>query len=107
MKGGIGVEKIDYKKDLKELYLPSAKQVALVEVPEMNFVMIDGEGDPNTAPQFQDAMQALYTISYTAKFMLKKEGIGPIMPWPRLKDCGGLMIRGISMRRTRNHGSGL
>lgn len=71
------MEKIDYKKDLKELYLPSAKQVALVEVPEMNFVMIDGEGDPNTAPQFQDAMQALYAISYTAKFMLKKEQVGP------------------------------
>lgn len=71
------MEKMDYKKDLKELYMPSAKQVALVEVPEMNFVMIDGEGDPNTAPQFQDAMQALYAISYTAKFMLKKEQVGP------------------------------
>ena len=71
------MEKIDYRKDLKELYFPSARQVAIIEVPEMNFVMIDGEGDPNTVPEFQDAMQALYTISYTTKFMLKKGKAGP------------------------------
>jgi hypothetical protein len=71
------VDKLDYKKDMKELYFPSAREVAVVEVPSMNFVMIDGEGDPNTSREFQDAMQALYAISFTNKFMLKKEGVGP------------------------------
>ena len=41
------MEKIDYKKQLKHLYKPSAKKVEIVNVPEMNFVLIDGQGDPN------------------------------------------------------------
>jgi hypothetical protein len=71
------MEKLDYKKEMKDLYLPSAKEVAVVDVPAMRFVMIDGKGDPNISQDFQDAMQALYTISYTIKFMLKKEQEGP------------------------------
>jgi hypothetical protein len=68
--------KIDYKKALKHLYLPSAKKVELVEVPAMRFLMIDGEGDPNTSPAFQEAIEALYSLSYTLKFMVKKGTIG-------------------------------
>jgi hypothetical protein len=41
--------KIDLKKENKELYDPSAKEVSIVDVPKMNFLMIDGEGDPNTS----------------------------------------------------------
>ena len=65
------MEKTDLKKELKELYLPSAKKVSVVDVPEMNFVMIDGTGDPNTAGSFQEAIGVLYGLSYTAKFMIK------------------------------------
>ena len=68
--------KIDYKKELKRLYSPSAKKVEIVEVPQMNFLMVDGEGDPNTARSFSDAIEALYPVSYTLKFMVKKGGIG-------------------------------
>ena len=70
------MDKIDYKKELKHLYKPSTKDVAIVEVPTMNFLMVDGEGDPNTAPAFQDAVEVLYQVSYTLKFMVKKGDIG-------------------------------
>ena len=58
------MEKIDYKKELKHLYKPSVKNVEVVEVPQMNFLMIDGEGDPNTSQSFQDAVEVLYPLSY-------------------------------------------
>lgn len=70
------MKKIDYKKQLKHLYSPSARNVAVVEVPEMNFLMIDGEGDPNTSPSFHNAIEALYPLAYTLKFMVKKGTIG-------------------------------
>ena len=38
------MEKIDFKKTLKQLYQPSAKEIASVDVPEMNFLMVDGDG---------------------------------------------------------------
>ena len=48
----------------------------LVQVPALEFLCIDGHGDPNTSPRYADAVQALYSVSYAAKFALKKaEGI--------------------------------
>jgi hypothetical protein len=66
------MEKMDYKKQLENLYKPSAKNVAMVEVPKMNFLMVDGEGDPNTAQAFSNAVEALFSVAYTLKFMVKK-----------------------------------
>lgn len=66
------MEKIDLKKELKHLYNPP-KEIALVDVPEMNFLMIDGAGDPNTSQEYQNAIESLYAVSYTLKFMVKKE----------------------------------
>ena len=76
------MEKLDLRKELKHLYNPSAKAFQLIDVPSMQFVMIDGEGDPNTAESFRLAMEALYTVSYTLKFGLKKnQGVDyPVMP---------------------------
>ena len=68
--------KIDYKKELKNLYSSSAEKVEVVEVPQMNFLMIDGEGDPNTSQSFQDAIDVLYPLSYTLKFIIKRGEIG-------------------------------
>lgn len=65
--------KIDLKKENKELYSPSKKEPGIVEVPEMNFLMIDGQGDPNTSKEYQDAMEALFPVSYKTKFISKKE----------------------------------
>ncbi len=64
--------KIDLKREMKHLYKPSARESSVVDVPLMNFLMIDGSGDPNTAVEFQEAIEVLYGVSYTAKFMLKK-----------------------------------
>lgn len=63
----------DYRRELKELYNPPSDKVVLVEVPEMDFLMVDGTGDPRTAPAYREALEALYSASYTLKFMLKKE----------------------------------
>lgn len=73
--------KLDLKKDLKHLYSPSAKAFAFVDVPTMNFLMIDGKGDPNTSQDYKDAVEALYAVSYTLKFAIKKgQGIDyPVM----------------------------
>jgi len=67
--------KIDYKKELKHLYKPSAKKVVSVEVPTMNYLMVDGEGAPGSK-QHQAAIEALYSVAYTLKFMVKRGEIG-------------------------------
>jgi hypothetical protein len=71
---------MDYKKDLKHLYLPSTKQFAIVDVPRMNFLMIDGHGNPNNNPDYQAIMEALYAVAYTIKFAVKKEGLEFAVP---------------------------
>jgi hypothetical protein len=67
---------LDLKKDLKYLYQPSAKKPEILQVPGLQFAMIDGAiekgQEPGNSPGFQVATQALYSISYTLKFMLKK-----------------------------------
>ena len=72
---------VDLKKQLKHLYQPSTKEFEVVEVPPMNFLMIDGHGDPNTAPEYQDAVEALYATAYALKFVCKKEqGLDYVVP---------------------------
>jgi hypothetical protein len=67
---------LDLKKELKYLYAPSAKKVEIVQVPRLQFAMIDGEiekgYEPGNSPAFAEATEALYGISYTLKFMFKK-----------------------------------
>jgi len=67
---------LDLKKQFKYLYTPSAKKVEIVQVPSLQFAMIDGAiekgSEPGKSPLFAEATQALYGISYTLKFMLKK-----------------------------------
>jgi hypothetical protein len=63
--------KVDLKKELKHLYNPSDKEVSIVDVPAMNFLMINGKGAPSS-PQYKQSIEALFTVSYTLKFMIKK-----------------------------------
>jgi hypothetical protein len=67
------MKRLDLKKDLRALYAPSPREVEMVRVPKLNFLMIDGKGDPNLSPGFALAVQALYAAAYTLKFMIKKE----------------------------------
>ena len=79
---------LDLKKELKYLYAPSAKKAEIVKVSKLQFAMIDGvieKGkEPGNSPAFAEATQALYSISYTLKFMLKKRKTNaidyPVMP---------------------------
>lgn len=79
--------KIDYKKVLKDLYQPSAKEPVIIEVPAMNFIMMDGVINPGETPEnsadFQMVMPVMYGLVYTLKFMLKGKSNIPdsiIMP---------------------------
>jgi hypothetical protein len=73
--------KLDLKKTLKHLYNPPTKDFTVIEVPPLNFLMLDGQGDPNTAPAYKEAVEALYAVAYTLKFAVKKaQGIDyPVM----------------------------
>ncbi len=64
--------KTDFKKTLKHLYNPPRRFVT-VDVPEMQFVMVDGHGDPNTTQDYKDAVETLYAMAYKIKFMSKKD----------------------------------
>ena len=72
--------KLDFKKTMKEYYQPSSKEVVLVEVPEMQFLMIDGMGSPGDSKEYQDALAALYPIAFKAKFLSKAKGKDYVVP---------------------------
>jgi len=77
------VNVLDLKRDLKWLYAPSVKEVSEVVVPPMRFLMLDGEGDPNSNQSYADALEALYAMAYTLKFAAKKGEMAtdfPVMP---------------------------
>lgn len=65
--------KIDYKKELKEFYKPPKNRVVFVDVPLMNYIMVDGKGNPNNSKEFQEAMETLFPVAYGIKFRIKKE----------------------------------
>jgi hypothetical protein len=65
--------KIDFTKELKHLYRPSASAFDVVEVPPMIYLMLDGHGDPNTAAEYAQAVEALYATAYRIKFISKDE----------------------------------
>ena len=68
--------KVDLKKELKDLYQPSAKAVCEVNVPALTYLMIDGQGDPNASKSYAAAVEALFAVSYAIKFMVKKGPTG-------------------------------
>lgn len=67
------MSKVDLKKEFKHLYNSSPKEVTLVDVLQMNFLLAEGSGDPNTVKDFPELVEALYSLSYTLKFMFKKK----------------------------------
>lgn len=79
---------LDLKKQFKHLYQPSAKKVEAIQVPDLQFTMVDGAiekgSEPGKSPSFAEATQALYSLCYTLKFMLKKRKTNafdyPVMP---------------------------
>jgi len=69
------MQKIDHIKELSHLYKQPKNSISLVEVPQMQFLMIDGEKDPNQNPDYTNAVSALFSVAYKIKFMIKKSPI--------------------------------
>lgn len=67
--------KREWKKEEKELYLPKTVPT-LVKVPSMNYFIVEGKGNPNTSKSFEEAVQALYSLSYAIR-MMPKNGVTP------------------------------
>ncbi|MFY9419302.1 MAG: GyrI-like domain-containing protein [Limnochordia bacterium] len=67
--------KFYFKKEEKHLYQPKTTP-AIVDVPEMLFLAVDGQGDPNTSQEYREAVELLYGLSYTIK-MSPKSGSAP------------------------------
>lgn len=66
------MNKLDLKRELAYLYRPSAREVVTVQVPAMNFLMVDGSGDPNTTSAYAEAVEALFSLSFALKFAVKR-----------------------------------
>jgi len=66
-------EKYDVKREHRVLYAPSAKEFAVVDVPPLRFLAIDGHGDPNTSASYTRAVEALFGVAYAVKFASKRE----------------------------------
>jgi hypothetical protein len=81
------MEKLDLKKQWKQLYGVKADAIVAVDVPPLAYLMVDGQGDPNTSQAFQEAVEALYALSYTLKFVIKKG--------PRAIDYGVMPLEGL------------
>lgn len=79
--------KIDIRKTMPALYAPSPSGCRLVDVPALDFLMIDGEGDPNNSADYRAAVEALFSVSYAAKFIVKKG--------PQAVDFGVMPLEGL------------
>lgn len=62
---------LDFKKTQKELYNPKTTP-SIVDVPQMTFIKVDGQGDPNTSAEYSSAVELLYSLSYNIKMNNKK-----------------------------------
>jgi hypothetical protein len=82
--------KVDFKKTLKDLYNPGKRGFHIVQVPTMKFLMVDGIGNPNTSIEYQQAVEALYTLSYGISLPSKFKAM--IMLFHLWRDCGGWKI---------------
>lgn len=65
------MSKIDFRKASPQLYAPPAGRFLEVAIPDMNFVKVDGAGDPNVSPDYARAIEWLYSTSYAMKFAAK------------------------------------
>jgi hypothetical protein len=76
------IKKVNLRDEIKHLYDPSAKEVVEMEVPQMRFLMVDGQGDPATSVAYQEAVETLYALSYALQVAIKEaEGVDyAIMP---------------------------
>ncbi len=70
------MKSIDHLKELGRFYSQKKNEVSILEVPRMNFLMIEGTGSPNNNPAYSDAVGALYALAYHLKFAVRKGPLG-------------------------------
>lgn len=63
---------MDLKREWNHLYGTRGLDPVRVEVPAFTYLMVDGAGDPNRVPEYAEAVEALFSLSYAVKFSLKK-----------------------------------
>ena len=73
LQGEQPLETIDFKKVYRPLYTAPKDTPVIVEVPPLQYLMVDGSGNPNTSPRFPEAMSGLYPVAYTLRFAIKAE----------------------------------
>ena len=77
------MSKIDFKKTMKTLFAPSAKAFAVIDVPPLQFLMVDGKGAPDSEAEteYAQALAALYPMAFKLKFLSKsKHGRDYVVP---------------------------
>lgn len=72
------MKSIDLKAQFKHLYNQPTSKISIVDVPELSFLTIDGQGDPNTSVEYRSALEALYAVAYGLKFSAKKRAKNPV-----------------------------
>jgi hypothetical protein len=72
--------KIDFKRTMKEFYQPRSKEVVQVDIPGMQFLMIDGVGSPGDSKEYIDALAVLYPVAFKTKFLSKAKGKDYVVP---------------------------
>ena len=74
------MNKLDLKKLRKELFTAPLNRFTLIEAPRVVYLMVDGRGDPNSAPEYRLALESLYSTAYSAKFICKRDGRDFVVP---------------------------
>lgn len=69
---GHGSVKTDLKKDIRSYTAPRGR-FEIITVPTLQYLMIDGHGDPNVSPAYANALATLYPVAYKLKFLSKRE----------------------------------
>jgi hypothetical protein len=71
--------KTDFKKTL-DSYQATRGKFRLLDVPKLQYLMVDGEGNPNTSAAYGEAISALYPLAYKLKFASKTDGKDYVVP---------------------------
>lgn len=95
----------DIKRERKDLYAPTQREFVVVDVPELAFLMVDGEGDPNTAAAYREAIEAVYTTSYAVRAVAKTR-LGRVHTVGPLEGLWSADDMSVSVRGTSRHGAG-
>lgn len=66
------MDKVDFKKYL-DSYKAKHNQFRIVDLPPLQYLMVDGHGDPNSSQEFKDAIASLYPVAYKLKFASKQD----------------------------------